>query len=235
MTNAFGFKSTTILRTAVLGLVFLSVVSAGTINLSTVAADPWLITGAGATNAAAKFQADNSISITSTALSGGTFVTGGTLANFDGFWVATLSFTLPVGATAPSLSFSGFGADDRAVLELNGVIIGESSAAGAGSMSLTDVAATAFTFAGPASGTMTTGFNAAGVANTLTIIVNNTNTGITGATRTFQSPTADFTGAILTGSFTFTDAAGVPEPASASFLLLGLAPLAYWLRKKRSC
>ena len=86
-------------------------------------ASSWLITGAGAT-AAPAFQDGNAISITSTGNQSGTFVTGGSLANFNGFWMASNQFSLPANATSTSLTFSGLNFDDRGVLELNGKVIG---------------------------------------------------------------------------------------------------------------
>ncbi|MBZ5723457.1 MAG: hypothetical protein LAP87_00530 [Acidobacteriia bacterium] len=235
------FKSAAGMRMAFLGLVCLTAASATVIDISTVAGNGWTITGAGATGAAPMFLSDaiGGISVSSDSLSTGTFITGGSLAAFDGFWVANLTFTLPTGATAPSLNITGFRGDDRAVLELNGnptpiLNVGVSGSTGAGLMQFTDGGATTpFTFNAstfPATGTFTTGFVTG--LNTLTIIVNNTSAGGIGAATGTLTP-GDGTRTLLGGNFTFTPAA-VPEPATASFLILGLAPLAWVLRKQRS-
>lgn len=105
-------------------------------------------------------------------------------STFDGYWTAKLTFTLPSNATSVTLNFSDLEADDRAVLELNGSIIGDAyagSASGpaAGFMTLTDGGANnAYDFGGSSSesGVVTTGFDLGGT-NTLLLIVNNTEGG----------------------------------------------------------
>src|SRR5580698_973493 len=57
---------------------------ANSIDISAVPAN-WLVSGAGATNAV-PFLVSNHLSITSTQTEGGTFISGGSLAGFDGFW-----------------------------------------------------------------------------------------------------------------------------------------------------
>ena len=63
--------------------------------------------------------ARGSISISSTGDASGAIIEGGSLARFNGFWMATDQFVIPAGARHMVLSFSDFNADDRAVLELN--------------------------------------------------------------------------------------------------------------------
>jgi hypothetical protein len=179
-----------------------------------IASEPayWLVSGAGASNAVPLLTGDH-LSITSNENETGAFIAGGSLANFDGFWVATETFFLPLDATAVSLSFAHFSSDDRALLELNGVVIGNSGngAPGEGSFNFTDGGALqAFDFTDQISGTITSGFNIGG-ENSLVVIVNNTGSGILGASSTFKS-TTDNTFFELTGSITDTT---VPEPASA--------------------
>jgi len=94
-----------------------------TANLGTSGnAANWRVTGAGAT-AVAPFQTSanhaGEISLTSNALKSGTFVTGGSLAAFNGFWYADISFSLPANAVNISLNFDNFYGNDRAVLQLN--------------------------------------------------------------------------------------------------------------------
>jgi hypothetical protein len=140
----------------------------------------------------------------------------GSSSGYDGFWVGLYTFALPSNATGISLDFSGLNADDRAVLELNGNIIGDAGGAapGMGSMVFTDGGPNnTFVFAGASaeSGIVTTGFNP-GATNTLEIVVNNTQGGI------FGSPTVlGFTEAGVTGTVTYSTSAGVtstPEPQS---------------------
>jgi hypothetical protein len=182
----------------------------------------WLVSGAGAANAVPLLTGSH-LSITSNENETGAFIVGGSLSNFDGFWAASSSFFLPLNATNISLSFGHFSSDDRAVLDLNGVVIGNSGngAPGDGSFNFTDGSTLqAFDFTDQISGTITTGFNIGG-QNSLVVIVNNTSTGILGATRTFQS-TSDNTFFELTGVVTDTI---VPEPASAVLVWSGGAVL----------
>jgi hypothetical protein len=205
------------------GLLFAVVVysplaCASTINVSGAPAN-WLVSGAGASGAV-PFLVNAHLTITSNQNETGTFVSGGALASFDGFWYGVDSFSLPGDAINVSLSFSSFSSDDRAVLELNGVIIGNSGngAPGLGSMNFTDGGALQpFNFTNVTAGTTATGFNIGGT-NTLAVIVNNTSTGLTGVTRTFQA-LSDNTFFKLNGTVTYTDAA--PEPASLILAALG--------------
>ena len=80
----------------------------------------------------------SNLCLSNTCGAGGTWVTGGGVAGFDGFWTAQLTFTIPAGATGVTLTYPAFTVDDRAVLELNGVIFASGSSAGMGEMELTD-------------------------------------------------------------------------------------------------
>src|SRR5205085_2410723 len=92
------------------------------INFSTTNTSGWLATAGGAVDATPYHDA-SSITITSNAFSNGTFLQGGSLANFDGFWTAKYVFTLPYGATNVVLNYSNLLSDDRVVLQLNGTDI----------------------------------------------------------------------------------------------------------------
>jgi len=103
----------------------------------------------------------------------------------DGYWYATTSFTLPTGATKPTLAIASLFADDRVVVELNGNVVASGGyySPGAGQMVMTDGGTLEnFTFTTAQGAKVkhvtSTGF-VAGV-NTLTLIVNNTGTGISG-------------------------------------------------------
>jgi hypothetical protein len=148
---------------------------------------------------------------------------------WDGFWTASYTFNLPADTTSASLTFSGLGADDRAVLELNGTIIGSASdenglpvptAPASGTMVFTDGGTPmSYTFdsvASPNAGVVTTGFNIGG-SNTLLLIVNNTQGGAGGSLVNYG-----FTEALFTGTVSFTEGAvAAPEPGT-----LGLAGFA---------
>src|SRR5579884_1759716 len=154
-------------------------------------------------------------------------------ATFDGFWTANFTFSLPAGATGVSLNFSNLTADDRGVLELNGAIIGNTYIGGTtpatGDMVFTDGGTNgAYSFGGAASetGLVTTGFNIGG-SNTLTMIVNNTESGPGGS----LNPRG-FTVAGVTGSVDYiATVAGVPEPGSALLIVSALAGTALLRRR----
>jgi hypothetical protein len=192
-------------------------------------ASNWLVTGAGASQAPA-FQVGSGISLTSTGNSTGTFVTGGSLGQFNGFWYATSTFTLPANATSVSLAFSNLSADDRGVLELNGTIIGNTLLSGSpgsqGELSLPPGPPDhPFTFTNVTSGTITSGFVIGGT-NTLTLVVNNTDGHA--STQTFHDPGDGCTGA-FNGTLSY-----VPEPSS--IVLVSLAGAAFvltgWARRR---
>ena len=185
----------------------------------------WFITGAGATQSQALPYGglQDEISITNTGTSIGTFISGGSLANFNGFWMANLQFFLPANATSVSLSFSGLKADDRAVLELNGAVIGNDALVGAGANVFSFPPGPPdgpFSFNNQTTGTITSGFNLGG-ANDLTLIVNNVNGGFFAPTSTFTS-TSDGTHVGVDATVGYS----VPEPSilghvGVAFGLLG--------------
>jgi hypothetical protein len=213
-----------------------------TINLGTKGnAANWLITGAGATGATA-YQVDvekaGEISLTSNGEESGKIVSGGKLSKFNGFWEATETFTLPANATNVSLTFSGLFADDRTVLQLNGHDIGNATFKGGttpveGDMSLpgsgdTKVPPTKtpfdFTFktSGTVTNTPTTTYFVPGGVNTLTLIVNNTDSSdLKADTVTFQNAD-DATEAGLSAHVTY-DLRAVPEPTGLTLAALSLS------------
>ncbi len=144
------------------------------------------------------------LALTTNGLSNGTFVGGGSASSFDGFWTASLVFSLPSNAVNVSLNFSNFLADDRGVLELNGVIIASAglAAPGTGSMVLTDGGVPGiYAFASvTTSGTVASGFKL-GSTNTLTLIVNNTSAGIHGPDANITSGNGTLAGLVGTVSF----------------------------------
>jgi hypothetical protein len=158
-------------------------------DFSTTTATNWTTSGGGAVDVT-PYQYGTDISVTSTAFSNGTFLLGGSLAQFDGFWTAKCAFFLPYGATKISLVYSNLTADDRAVLMLNGAAIGATgtqttSGGTQGYMVFTDGGPLeSYYFSGPdatVSGSATSGF-IVGDANVLQAIVNNTRDGVAGTT-----------------------------------------------------
>ena len=112
-------------------------VVADTIDLGTDNANNWSVTvggGGGGTPFSlsiinvfypARGIPEPCISITSTETANGQWIAGSSNGTFNGLWYADETFTLPVGATNVSLSFSDLYADDRVVLELNGAVSGD--------------------------------------------------------------------------------------------------------------
>lgn len=158
-------------------------------DFSTTMATNWTASGGGAVDVT-PYQYGTEISVTSTAFSNGTFLPGGSLAQFDGFWTAKCAFFLPYGATNISLVYSNLTADDRAVFMLNGVAIGATgtqttSGGSPGYMVFTDGGPLeSYYFSGPdatVNGSATSGFIVGG-ANVLQAIVNNTRDGVAGST-----------------------------------------------------
>jgi hypothetical protein len=177
-----------------------------TIELGTAGnASQFLITGAGASGATA-YQEGNSISLTSTADRSGTFVTGGSLASFNGLWYADETFTIPAGATGVTFTYSGLAGDDRVALLLNGTTlssVGVSGATGICTFLFPSGPVANYSLSGVTSGTVTTGLNIGGT-NTLRLVVNNTGgLGATAATAGF-SPEEDGTNATLAATVTYT-------------------------------
>src|SRR5579859_6116291 len=82
---------------ATLSFCWFRPVAADTISVDTLTA-AWTVSGGGATNAT-PFINGSGISVTSNTFQTGTFVSGGSAANFDGFWTARLTFSLPGNAT----------------------------------------------------------------------------------------------------------------------------------------
>ena len=102
----------------------------------------------------------------------------------DGYWVARRTFQIPAGATNAVLTITNLGADDRAVVKLNGVVIASvgTNANGKGEMQFKDPGKNKpyrFRFiSGPARVTNTN--NLLPGLNIINVIVNNTNKGING-------------------------------------------------------
>lgn len=193
-------------------------------------ASNWLVTGAGASQSPAFPYGglQQEISITDNGDQFGNFGAGGSLANFDGFWYADRSFVLPADATGVSLAFSGLEADDRAVLMLNGTIIGNiDSYNGPGLRQFTFLPGPPdqpYTFTNVTSGIVTSGFMVGGT-NTLRLIVNNTS----GTTTSTFTGLGDGTHGGVEGTVSF---ASVPEPSSLLLLSLGTASAIESLRRR---
>jgi hypothetical protein len=175
------------------------------------------------------------LSITTTGDRTGSFLTGGNLGTFSGYWTATYSFFVPSDATAISLIYSNFKADDRAVLQLNGNVIcavgwpapnGQTS----GIMDFTDGGTSqsdSFTSNdSPLSGTISRGFIDGGI-NTIKIIINNTGSGVQAKTAGLVG-VGDYTEFSLSGSVSYTS---VPEPGKAILFLFGFAGVC-WLGRR---
>jgi hypothetical protein len=170
--------------------------NANSIDFSTTMATNWTASAGGAVDVT-PYQFGTEITVTSNAFSNGSFLPGGSVANFDGFWTAKFSFFLPAGATNASLVFSNMIADDRAVFMLNGTAIGATgngttSGVTQGYMVFTDGGSKqTYNFTGTngyVSGSATSGFVIGGT-NTLEAIVNNTGDGVAGTSLQKISPT----------------------------------------------
>ena len=182
-------ERTLLLSAAMFALFASHDTSAAGIDFSTTMGTNWTASGGGAVDVT-PCQFGSDLSVTTTAFSNGTFLPGGSLASFDGFWTAKFTFVLPYGATNISLVYSNLLADDRVVFTLNGVALGATgvnSTTGLtqGYMVLTDGGPLqTYYFSGPdgtVSGSATSGF-IVGATNTLQAIVNNTRDGIGGTT-----------------------------------------------------
>lgn len=160
------------------------------LDLSTSNISDWLITGGGAVDAPANLYSaatnpGDPLPVDGISVYGstGTFVKGGSDAQFNGFWFADARFQLPSNASSVSLVFSNLYGDDRVVLELNGKILGDfflngseknPPLTGTGVMSFSSAPHDVpFTFTGKNSGTVTSGFILGG-ENDLRLVVNNT-------------------------------------------------------------
>lgn len=212
-------------------------VNAGSISLDTTSgvSSPWTVSVPSLSVSGATPQ-NGYLSGSITPFSGAGEDCSTTPCSFDGFWTATLTFTLPADATNVELSFSGLDVDDRGVLELNGTIIGntydgEATSASSGFMTFTDGGMNqSYSFGGSSaqSGTIMSGFNIGGL-NTLLLIVNNTQAG------QYGSPSGiGFTAAGVDGTVTF-DEPGSPVPEPGSLVLLSaVLPALALLRGRRA-
>jgi hypothetical protein len=200
--------------------------SAVTVDLSTVNTANWKVTGAGAVDAPAWQWNVTGVALTSNQTKSGTFATGGSLANFNGFWFANEKFTLPANAANVKLAFSTLLADDRVVLQLNGASIGDfflnvsgsnPPSTGLGVMSLPPGPPDQpFTFTGQTTGTVTSGFVIGG-ENVLRLVMNNTHQpALNSPTVTYQDAN-DGSSATVTATLTY----DVPEPGSACLIAVG--------------
>lgn len=192
----------------------------------------WAVTADGAVNAA-PYQWGSYIGLTSDVSWAGTPITGLNVATFDGFWTATFLFDLPADAANITLDFSNLSVDDRGVLELNGTAIGSAGfngVTGDGMMRLSAGTADVPYTLGPASGIVNSGFVVGG-QNELTLILNNTFSGIYGNTQGFEN-SGDVIFAGFSGTVTF-DSAATPEPATVLLTGLGVFVLGY-LRRLRA-
>jgi hypothetical protein len=176
------------------------------------------------------------VSITSDVRETGTFLSGGSIANFTGFWTARFSFTLPSNAYDVQLNFSKLFGDDRVVMKLNGTIISSAGIVAPGNslngfMVMTDGGPSqAYTFAGQSgsvSGSVSTGFVSG--LNTLDFIVNNTGNNLAGALKPSLASN-DGTEVGIEGSVLFS----VPEPSCTSLALLALGGVFLRSRKARA-
>jgi hypothetical protein len=200
------------------------------INFDTGLNSNWKVSGAGAIAATPFYQNQPLLSITSNTFQSGTFVTGGTLANFTGLWDADFQFALPSNASNVSLNFSNLTADDRVVMQLNGNNIGDfflngvptnPPLVGQGIMQFPS-GLSVYTFTGQTSGTVTSGFLSG--LNDIRLVVNNTNTANLFAPAITFGAAGDGTNAGVLGTVNFTTQV-VPEPASLSVLAFGFAGL----------
>ena len=220
-----------VISSAILGSVAFG---ATTVNITTGVAPGWTVSADAAVNVQPMFidGGERDLGLTSDGFSSGTPVNGLNLTTFDGYWTATLPFSLPANAGNPVLTYSDLSADDRVVLELNGAAIGNAAkgAPGLGFMTLTDGGTNApYQFGGDlTSGTVTSGF-IPGVTNTLEAIINNTDAGLNGSPRDI-SP-SDGTGLRLHGTVTYS----VPEPTSLALVVGGMLALLARHRRTKYC
>ena len=136
-------------------------------DLGTANAANWLVTVGGG-GSGTPYSMDivagwpTSICISSSGTRDGQWVPGASNATFNGFWAAKETFNIPAGATNVSLNFSNLGADDRCVLELNGIILGDyfmNAHPGPGVMSFTTAAVDVpYNFTFVTDGQVTSGF-----------------------------------------------------------------------------
>ncbi len=216
-----------------------------TLSLDTVSGSPWKVSGGGALNATPVVLAPsaagglvNALALTSTGNGYGAFIPGTSQSQFQGYWRADFTFTLPADAVNISLSFANVALADRGTLSLNGnLLVG--TGIDAGSLGNHVLGLMVFTEGGPSqaysfsggdyhlSGLVTSGFNVGGV-NTFEAIINNTFSGIQAPLRgLYQSDTTYFG---MAGTLSYS----VPEPAAGTLLLGGgLALLGALSRRRR--
>jgi hypothetical protein len=234
--NALQFVAVSIMG---LGLPLVGNCQIQTINFDTGTAADWKVTGGGASGATPYIISIPDISIgclsvTSNGRSDGSFLPGGSIANFDGFWSAAFTFYLPASATGVAFNYGSFFADDRAVITLNGNILNATGVPWyglGGSMVLTPGGPLQpySPFNGPngfVSGTVTDGFITGGL-NTIEAIINNTYTGIYGPLVTLTG--ADMASFGLSGTISYSI---IPEPSSIFLFGFGLLALPRALRRR---
>jgi hypothetical protein len=223
-------------------LSYINCAIADTISFDTTTTAGWTATAAGAINAnpfvvtaqetigAGGNQYHDFLSVTSTGNNSGTFLQGGSIANFTGFWIADYTFVLPQNATGVSFSYDSFFADDRAVLYLNGQSIaatGIYADQGGGEMVFADGSnSQSYSFSSAISGTTSSGFNIGG-ENIIEVIVNNTGQGIYGSDKNISQ--GDNTLLSLSGMISFSS---VPEPSSLAVIGVGILSL-FGLRTRK--
>lgn len=223
---------------AILSLLFgPAVCSAETvIDLATPGnASDWLITAAGAVDAPS-FQSNvnrsGTITLLDNSLVSGNFVTGASVAQYNGFWYAENSFDIPAGATDVEFSFDGLWANDRVVMFLNGVEIGNATfggRTGLGLMKFSESGADEpYTFSEKNNGNITTGFNIGGT-NTLRMTINNTGVDLEAPTVASAFPNDGTVAHLASATLTFT---AIPEPSSALFAT-SVSAIALLRRRKR--
>ena len=211
---------------------------AAVIDLSTPGnASDWLITAAGAVDEPS-YQSNvnrpGTITLVDNALVNGVFVPGASLDDYNGYWHAENRFLVPDNATEVQLEFDGLWANDRVVLTLNGVDIGNATfggGTGLGLMRFEEFGADLpYTFTETTAGTVTSGFNVGGT-NVLRMTINNTGVNLAAPTVASAFP-GDATVAHLanaTVSYTV-----IPEPSSVAFLLAATSSLLLTRRRQRT-
>lgn len=146
--------------------------------------------------------------------------------NDTAFYTASYSFNLAT--AADTLSITGFSADDRSVVELNGTVVAAVGiyGPGTGSFIFTPTGPqTSQTFLGNGLQSLTISGPFVAGSNTIELIVNNTGNGIYGGLT--QGPSSlDFSGVVNSPS-------GVPEPSTWALMLVGFGGLGSVLRSIR--
>ena len=217
-----------VLAWSLCNLACLSLATAATIDVGTAGnAASWdLVAGSGSGPA---MQAGPLISISTDGTSGSLAIPGFDNSTWNGVWIGTLQFTLPVGASGISLLVNNPIVDDRFVLRLNGTNVADYarglSGSGVFNFGSSD---DPFTFSGNSSFTINSGFNAG--VNTLVLYVNNTGTGeINAPARSLQT---DATYAGFDGVVSF-DVNPIPEPGTWCLSLGGVVLFSFLRRRLR--